>query len=188
MLTSKQRAYLRSVANNIDTILIIGKSGLNEKIIKQADDALTAREIFKGKILDTVYENHKEIVANLAEATCANIVQIIGSKFNNGEEDFDEFRIPDYNITEKFLQPGKDVGNQITAGLPNITGGNTIVSPYNSNTYGAFAKTTGSQNISGGGEWYSISNFDASRSSDIYGNSSAVQPQSQIVHICIKYR
>ena len=112
----------------------------------------------------------------------------IGSKFNNGEEDFDEFRIPDYNITEKFLQPGKDVGNQITAGLPNITGGNTIVSPYNSNTYGAFAKTTGSQNISGGGEWYSISNFDASRSSDIYGNSSAVQPQSQIVHICIKYR
>ena len=113
---------------------------------------------------------------------------IIGSKFNNGEEDFDEFRIPDYNITEKFLQPGKDVGNQIAAGLPNITGGNTIVSPYNSNTYGAFAKTTGSQNISGGGEWYSISNFDASRSSDIYGNSSAVQPQSQIVHICIKYR
>lgn len=113
---------------------------------------------------------------------------IIGSKFNNGEEDSDEFRIPDYNITEKFLQPGKDVGNQIAAGLPNITGGNTIVSPYNSNTYGAFAKTTGSQNISGGGEWYSISNFDASRSSDIYGNSSAVQPQSQIVHICIKYR
>lgn len=113
---------------------------------------------------------------------------IIGSKFNNGEEDSDEFRIPDYNITEKFLQPGKDVGNQIIAGLPNITGGNTIVSPYNSHTYGAFAKTTGSQNISGGGEWYSISNFDASRSSDIYGNSSAVQPQSQIVHICIKYR
>lgn len=81
MLTSKQRAYLRSIANNIDTILIVGKNGLNEKIIKQADGALRAREIFKGKILDTVYENHKEIVANLAEATCSNIVQIIGSKF-----------------------------------------------------------------------------------------------------------
>ena len=81
MLTSKQRAYLRSVANNIDTILIIGKSGLNEKIIKQADGALRAREIFKGKILDTVYENHKEIVANLSKAASSDIVQIIGSKF-----------------------------------------------------------------------------------------------------------
>ncbi len=81
MLTSKQRAYLRSAANNIDTILTIGKSGLNEKIIKQADDALTAREIFKGKVLDTADENVKEVVANLSKATSSDIVQIIGSKF-----------------------------------------------------------------------------------------------------------
>ena len=72
---------MRSVANNMDTILIIGKSGLNEKIIKQAYDALTAREIFKGKVLDTADENVKEIVANLSATTSSDIVQIIGSKF-----------------------------------------------------------------------------------------------------------
>lgn len=112
----------------------------------------------------------------------------IGSKFNNGEESSDEFRIPDYNITKRFLQPGKNTGIQISAGLPNITGGNTIVSPYRSTPYGAFATTTGSQNIHGGGEWYSVSNFDASRSSAIYGKSTTVQPPSQIVQICIKYK
>ena len=54
---------------------------MNEKIIKQADDALTAREIFKGKVLDTADENVKEVVANLSKATSSDIVQIIGSKF-----------------------------------------------------------------------------------------------------------
>lgn len=116
------------------------------------------------------------------------LYSVIGTTFNTGDEAPDEFRIPDYNITKRFLQPGKNTGIQVSAGLPNITGGNTIVSPYRSTPYGAFAKTTGSQNIHGGGEWYSVSNFDASRSSDIYGNSSTVQPQSQIVHICIKYK
>ena len=113
---------------------------------------------------------------------------VIVTTFNTGDETEDEFRIPDYNITKRFLQPGNDVGIKVAAGLPNITGGNTIVSPYQSNTYGAFAKTSGSQNIHGGGEWYSISNFDASRSFLIYGSSTTVQPPSQIVHICIKYK
>ena len=113
---------------------------------------------------------------------------VIGTTFNTGSEASDEFRIPDYNITGRFLQPGANVGTQISAGLPNITGGNTVVSPYNSTPYGAFATTSGSQNIHGGGEWYSVSNFNASRSSSIYGKSSTVQPPSQIVHVCIKYK
>ena len=65
MLTSKQRAFLRSLAMNEDTILMIGKGGMSDAIIKQADDALTARELIKGKVLETA----------------AEVVQVIGSKF-----------------------------------------------------------------------------------------------------------
>ena len=81
MITSKQRAYLRSMANSMETILIVGKSGVSTEVIKQADDALTAREIFKGKVLETAEDGVWEIAAILAEKTQADIVQIIGTKF-----------------------------------------------------------------------------------------------------------
>lgn len=81
MITSKQRAFLRSIANDIETILIIGKGGVSEEIIKQADDALTAREIIKGKVLETSKQSVREISDILAERTSAEIVQIIGTKF-----------------------------------------------------------------------------------------------------------
>ena len=53
MLTSKQRAYLRSLANSIDTILMVGKGGMSEQIIAQAESALKARELIKGKVLES---------------------------------------------------------------------------------------------------------------------------------------
>ena len=53
MLTSKQRAYLRGLGNPLDTILMVGKGGMSPEILKQADDAITAREIIKGKCLET---------------------------------------------------------------------------------------------------------------------------------------
>lgn len=81
MITSKQRAYLRSMANSMETILIVGKGGVSAEVIKQADDALTAREIFKGKVLETAEDGVQEIAAALAEKTQADIVQIIGTKF-----------------------------------------------------------------------------------------------------------
>ena len=81
MITSKQRAYLRAMANTMETILIVGKGGISAEVIKQADDALTAREIFKGKVLETAEENVREIATFLAEKTHADIVQIIGTKF-----------------------------------------------------------------------------------------------------------
>ena len=49
MLTSKQRAYLRAARKPIDTILMVGKSGMSEDIVKQADDALTARGAYQGR-------------------------------------------------------------------------------------------------------------------------------------------
>lgn len=81
MLTSKQRAYLRSLANPIDTILLIGKSGMDGSIVKQADDALTARELIKGKVLDTSPVSARDAAEELAAATRSEVVQVIGSKF-----------------------------------------------------------------------------------------------------------
>lgn len=81
MLTSKQRAYLRGLANRLDTILIVGKGEITENIINQADTALTAREIIKGKVLDNSAYSSREAAEILAEKCCADVVQVIGSKF-----------------------------------------------------------------------------------------------------------
>ena len=81
MLNSKQRAYLRSLANTIDTILIVGKGGITEQVIKQADDALTAREIIKGKALENSETNSRETAEIIAEKVNADVVQVIGYRF-----------------------------------------------------------------------------------------------------------
>lgn len=81
MLTSKQRAFLRSLANNEDTILMVGKGGMSDQITKQADDALKARELIKGKVLETAEINSREAAEQLALETHSEVVQVIGSKF-----------------------------------------------------------------------------------------------------------
>ena len=81
MLTSKQRAKLRGLANTADTILQVGKGGVNEMLVKQVDDALTARELIKLRVLETSPEPAKEIAQQLADATRSQTVQVIGSKF-----------------------------------------------------------------------------------------------------------
>ncbi len=81
MLTSKQRAYLRSLANRLDTILILGKGEISDNIIRQADTALTAREIIKGKVLENSMYSSREAAEILAEKCGADVVQVIGSKF-----------------------------------------------------------------------------------------------------------
>ncbi len=81
-LTSGQRAYLRGLANGIDTILQIGKEGIGENLIKQANDALEARELIKGRVLDNNLEyDARTAAAELAKATRSEVVQVIGSKF-----------------------------------------------------------------------------------------------------------
>lgn len=81
MLTSKQRAYLRSLAQSEDTIVMVGKGGMSPEIIKQADDALTARELIKGKALETAPLSAREAAEELAAATGSEVVQVIGAKF-----------------------------------------------------------------------------------------------------------
>ncbi len=81
MLTSKQRAYLRGLANRIDTILILGKGEITDNIINQADTALTAREIIKGKVLDNSAYSSRDAADIIADKCGADVVQVIGSKF-----------------------------------------------------------------------------------------------------------
>ena len=80
-LTSKQRAQLRGMANTMDTILQIGKDGIGENLIKQADDALEARELIKGKVLENSMLSAREGAEELAKATRSQVVQVIGTKF-----------------------------------------------------------------------------------------------------------
>lgn len=79
-MTSKQRAYLRGLANTIDTILIVGKDGITDNIVKQADDALEARELIKMRCLETCLLSVREAAVQIAEAVAADVVQVIGSK------------------------------------------------------------------------------------------------------------
>lgn len=80
-LTSKQRAQLRGLANGIDTIVHIGKDGLGENLIKQADDALEARELIKCRVLENSEYTAREGAEALARETRSEVVQVIGTKF-----------------------------------------------------------------------------------------------------------
>lgn len=80
-MTSKQRAYLRGLANSLEAIVHVGKSGVGDTIVKQADDALKARELIKGKVLETAPETAREAAEQVAAAVGAEVVQVIGRVF-----------------------------------------------------------------------------------------------------------
>ena len=81
MLTSKERADLRAQANGIDTTLIVGKSGVTEAVVAEAENLLTARELVKGKVLEGAFMTPREVCDALCEATGAEGVAVIGTKF-----------------------------------------------------------------------------------------------------------
>ena len=76
-LTSKQRAQLRS----LDTIVHVGKDGIGDNLIKQVNDALEARELIKGRVLENSLLTAREAAEELAVAARGEVVQVIGSKF-----------------------------------------------------------------------------------------------------------
>lgn len=80
-MTSKQRAYLRSLANKLEPIVHAGKGGISDAMIRQADDALEARELIKGKVLETAPATAREIAEEIAAAVNAEVVQVIGRTF-----------------------------------------------------------------------------------------------------------
>ncbi|MBQ4327417.1 MAG: ribosome assembly RNA-binding protein YhbY [Clostridia bacterium] len=81
MLSSKQRATLRSMANGIDTIMQVGKDGVTDNLITTIDDALEARELIKLKVLDNSAETPRSAAESLAQATGADVVCTVGTKF-----------------------------------------------------------------------------------------------------------
>ena len=81
MLTSKERAELRAQANAIETTLIVGKDGVTENVVAEADRLLTARELVKGKVLETAMMSAREVSEEICEATGADGVSCVGYKF-----------------------------------------------------------------------------------------------------------
>lgn len=80
MLTSKQRARLRSQANQMETILQIGKDGVTENVITQVADALAAREMIKLRVLENCMLTAKEAAFELSGKTNSEVVHVIGSR------------------------------------------------------------------------------------------------------------
>ena len=110
------------------------------------------------------------------------LFSVIGTKFNDGTEGSDEFRIPDYNISKRFLQPGSGAGIKIAAGLPDHT--HTVVALY-WDASGIAEEGRGNPDY---GHQKTLTTSKASANNSIYGNSNTVQPPSQLVHVCIRYK
>ena len=98
MLTSKERAELRSQANTLDTTLMGGKGGVTETVIAEAETQLVARELVKGKVLEGAMMTPREVSDAICEATGAEGVAVIGTKFVI------------YRFSEKLQQERNQVG------------------------------------------------------------------------------
>lgn len=79
-MTSKQRAYLKSLAMNLDPIINVGKSSLTPEVTEAVNEALTKRELIKIGVLKNCIDDPREIAAAIAERTQSEVVQVIGKK------------------------------------------------------------------------------------------------------------
>lgn len=79
-MTSKERAYLRGLANTLQPIFQIGKGGISDVLLKQLDDALEARELIKINVLETAPEDVKTLGEQIASKTNSVFVQAVGNK------------------------------------------------------------------------------------------------------------
>ena len=79
-ITSRQRARLKSIASNYDTIFQIGKNAISDELIKQLSDALEARELIKIRVLENCGYSAKELAGEIGERTDSIVVQVIGTK------------------------------------------------------------------------------------------------------------
>ena len=81
MLTSKQRSYLRNLANGMDPIFQVGKGGIGDNLVKQFNDALEARELVKATVLRSAESDAREVAEELSGVTGSDVVQVIGNRF-----------------------------------------------------------------------------------------------------------
>ena len=81
MITSKQRAELRTKANELDTTLMVGKEGVTDALVEELDRQLEARELVRGKVLESALMSAREVSDQLCEALHAEGIQCVGNKF-----------------------------------------------------------------------------------------------------------
>ncbi len=81
MLTSKQRAKLRGLANSLEPVIIVGKGAVTENVIQETRNALNTRELIKGRVLESAMLTAREVCDELCDRVNAEGVQAIGSKF-----------------------------------------------------------------------------------------------------------
>ena len=79
-MTSKQRAYLKGLANNIDAIFQVGKGGISDVLLEQLNNAIEARELIKITVLETAPASAKELAEEIANGTNSVVVQTVGNK------------------------------------------------------------------------------------------------------------
>lgn len=115
MLTSKDRAQLRAEANLLDTTLIVGKGGITEALIAEAEILLRTHELVKAKVLDAALLSPQEACDTICRATGAEGVQIVGTKFvfYKKSEQLEEKRM---NAAKKAVKPAKK-SNPVRAGV-----------------------------------------------------------------------
>lgn len=97
MLNSKQRAFLRGITNDLESVFQIGKNGVSDHSISQINDYLTAHEIMKIKLLKSEDENPSEIARNISLITDSEVVSVVGRKFTL------------YRKSEKLVKEGKNL-------------------------------------------------------------------------------
>lgn len=79
-MTSKQRAYLRGLANTMEPVLHVGKASITPEVTVSVDEALEARELIKISVLKNCMDEPKEIAATIAERTHSEVIQVVGKK------------------------------------------------------------------------------------------------------------
>lgn len=96
-MTTKQRAYLKSLAMTMDAIFQIGKNSMTPELTKAVEEALDARELIKVSVLQNCADDPKELAQMLAERTRSQVVQVIGKKivlYKEGKDDKKKIQLP----------------------------------------------------------------------------------------------
>ena len=96
-MTSKQRAYLKSLAMTLDPIFRVGKASMTPELTHAIEEALDARELIKIAVLQNCADNPKELAQILAERTRSQVVQVIGKKivlYKKGKDEREKIKLP----------------------------------------------------------------------------------------------
>ena len=117
MMTSKERAELRAQANTLDTILMVGKGGVSETLMAEAEKVLDARELVKGRVLESAMMSAREVCDAICEQTGAEGIQVVGNRFVIYRKSEKLERERKAQAQPKAPKPAKKKVNPVKAGI-----------------------------------------------------------------------